>query len=49
VLAINKTHNVQMNASVIDKRGGGSAHDSRQPYLTLEYVIALEGIFPSPP
>ena len=41
------THNVQMNASMIGKRGGGQAHDNRQPYLSLEYIIALEGIFPS--
>jgi len=40
------THNVQMNASTIGKRGGGQAHDNRQPYVSLEYIIALEGIFP---
>lgn len=41
------THDVQMNASMIGKRGGGQAHDNRQPYLSLEYIIALVGIFPS--
>src|SRR3954447_22515625 len=41
------THNVQMNASMIGKRGGGQAHENRQPYLSLEYIIALEGIFPT--
>jgi microcystin-dependent protein len=43
------THDVQMNASMIGKRGGGQAHDNRQPYLSLAYIIALEGIFPSRP
>jgi microcystin-dependent protein len=41
------THNVQMDASMIGKRGGGQAHDNRQPYLSLAYIIALVGIFPS--
>jgi len=27
--------------------GGGQAHQNRQPYLTLNYCIALTGIFPS--
>jgi microcystin-dependent protein len=36
-----------MNPSMIGKRGGGQAHENRQPYLSLEYIIALVGIFPS--
>ena len=27
--------------------GGGQPHDNRSPYLTLRFVIALQGIFPS--
>jgi microcystin-dependent protein len=27
--------------------GGGQPHDNRSPYLTLNYIIALEGIYPS--
>lgn len=27
--------------------GGGQAHTNLQPYLTLNFVIALQGIFPS--
>ena len=27
--------------------GGGQPHDNMSPYLTLNYVIALQGIFPS--
>jgi microcystin-dependent protein len=26
--------------------GGGQAHENRQPYLTLNYCIATQGIFP---
>lgn len=28
--------------------GGGQAHSNMQPFLTLNFVIALQGIFPSP-
>ncbi len=27
--------------------GGNQPHENRQPYLAMEYVIALQGIFPS--
>ena len=27
--------------------GGGQAHDNMQPFLTLNFIIALQGIFPS--
>jgi microcystin-dependent protein len=27
--------------------GGGQAHDNQQPYLTLNFIIALQGLFPS--
>jgi microcystin-dependent protein len=27
--------------------GGGQSHDNMQPYLALNFVIALQGIFPS--
>lgn len=28
--------------------GGSQSHENRQPFLTLNYVICLQGIFPSP-
>ncbi|NOH01781.1 MAG: phage tail protein [Chloroflexi bacterium] len=28
--------------------GGSQAHENRQPFLTLNFCIALQGIFPSP-
>jgi microcystin-dependent protein len=38
---------VAMNASVIATAGGGTAHENRQPYLAVNFCIALQGIFPS--
>ncbi len=29
--------------------GGDGAHENRQPYLTLNFCIALQGVFPSHP
>ena len=40
--------NVRMNAAMIGRTGAGEAHENRQPYLGLNYIIALQGIFPSP-
>lgn len=31
----------------IDNAGGNQPHENRQPFLTLNYCIALTGIFPS--
>jgi microcystin-dependent protein len=39
--------NANMNATMLTKSGGGQAHENRQPYLSLSYIIALVGIFPS--
>ena len=35
-------------ASITAAPGGGQAHSNLQPYLALNFVIALQGIFPSP-
>ena len=31
----------------LNNAGGGQSHTNRQPYLVLNYIIALQGIFPS--
>jgi len=36
-----------MNAGVIGNTGGSQAHENRQPFLVLNFCIALQGIFPS--
>jgi len=37
-----------MAASEITNTGGSQAHLNMQPFLTLSFCIALQGIFPSP-
>lgn len=41
------TANAQMNAGMIGGTGGGAAHENRQPSLVLNWIIALQGVFPS--
>ncbi|MGC9948189.1 MAG: tail fiber protein [Bryobacteraceae bacterium] len=36
-----------MNAGTIGNSGGGLPHENRQPYLVMNWCIALTGIFPS--
>jgi len=38
---------VQMRKGTIGNAGGGAAHNNMQPYLTVNFVIALQGLFPS--
>ena len=37
-----------MNAGSVTNTGGSQAHLNMQPFLTLSFCIALQGIFPSP-
>ncbi len=39
---------VAMNAGVLSNTGGSQPHLNTQPFLTLSFCIALQGIFPSP-
>ena len=41
----NPTANLAMDPTGI--AGGSQPHNNMQPYLTVTFVIALEGIFPS--
>jgi microcystin-dependent protein len=34
-------------ATTVDNSGGSQSHENRMPYLTINYIIALVGIFPS--
>lgn len=36
-----------MATGAIGNAGGGLAHENRSPYLTLNFCIALQGIYPS--
>jgi microcystin-dependent protein len=39
---------VAMNAGSLTAVGGSQAHLNMQPFLTLSFCVALQGIFPSP-
>lgn len=39
--------NTSMNPASISTQGGSQSHNNLQPYLVLNFVIALQGIFPS--
>jgi microcystin-dependent protein len=41
------TEVVAMNAGSITAVGGSQPHENRQPFLVLNFIIALQGIFPS--
>jgi microcystin-dependent protein len=40
-------NNRTLNAGAIAPAGGGQPHENRPPHLTLNYCIALEGIYPA--
>jgi microcystin-dependent protein len=41
------TPNLILDPTAIMNTGGGQAHFNMQPYLTLNFCIALQGVFPS--
>jgi microcystin-dependent protein len=43
------TPNTQMGPQAISVAGGGLPHNNMQPYLTLNFCIALQGVFPPRP
>jgi microcystin-dependent protein len=42
------TNLVAMEPGVVGNVGGSQAHLNMQPFLTISFCIALQGIFPSP-
>jgi len=38
---------ISMNAAAVQPAGSSQAHNNLQPYLTVTFVIALQGIYPS--
>jgi microcystin-dependent protein len=42
-----QTNLVAMDPREVSNVGGGQAHDNEQPYLVINYIIALQGVFPS--
>jgi microcystin-dependent protein len=38
---------VAMNPASVTNTGGSQPHENKQPFLVLNFIIALQGIFPS--
>lgn len=36
-----------LNPATVSSVGGSQPHENRMPYLVLEFIVALQGIFPS--
>jgi microcystin-dependent protein len=43
----NATPTIAMAAGAVSPAGSGAPHENRMPFLTINYCIALAGIFPS--
>ncbi|HEY6305352.1 MAG TPA: tail fiber protein [Candidatus Angelobacter sp.] len=41
------TANTSMNPACVQNAGSSQPHDNMSPYLVLNFIIALQGIFPS--
>jgi microcystin-dependent protein len=43
----NQAPNAAMNAAALGSVGGGQPHDNLMPFLTVNFILSLFGIFPS--
>ncbi|MBW8334644.1 MAG: tail fiber protein [Prolixibacteraceae bacterium] len=43
-----ETNMAAMSPAAVSNVGGSQAHQNMQPFLTLSFCVALQGIFPSP-
>jgi microcystin-dependent protein len=41
------TPTTAMAVAAVSSAGGGAPHENRMPFLTINYCIALQGVFPS--
>ncbi len=47
VYSTNTTGTVQMNAGAVSIAGGSQPHDNMPPYVTVNFIIATVGVFPT--
>ena len=40
--------NIPMNAAAVTPQGGSQPHDNMQPFLCINYIISLFGLYPQP-
>jgi microcystin-dependent protein len=45
--AYNAAPNTTLHPATVTNVGGSQAHENRQPLLVLNWIVALQGIFPS--
>lgn len=45
--AYNETYGATMAAGALASAGGGQPHDNMKPYLCVNFIISLFGVFPS--
>ncbi|MES2988245.1 MAG: tail fiber protein [Pseudomonadota bacterium] len=45
---INSVPDTPLNANSVTPRGGSQPHENMQPYLCINFIISLFGIFPTP-
>jgi microcystin-dependent protein len=43
-----QTPNAPMSPSALSRAGGNQPHENMPPYLAINFIIATEGIYPSP-
>lgn len=48
IKSFSNSSDTSMNSNAIGSAGGSQAHTNMQPYLALNYCIALQGIYPTP-
>ncbi|CAG7658612.1 phage tail protein [Paenibacillus allorhizosphaerae] len=41
-----QTPNVSMNPQAVSAAGGSQPHNNMQPFVAMNYIIALEGVYP---
>jgi microcystin-dependent protein len=44
---INQAPDGTMNAGAISPAGGSQPHDNRQPYLGINFILSLFGLYPT--
>jgi microcystin-dependent protein len=47
IMHYGSTVNGQMNTAAIGSTGGGQPHNIMQPYLAINFIISLQGVFPA--
>ncbi|MFK7797785.1 MAG: phage tail protein [Aureispira sp.] len=43
----NTNSDIRMSSNMVANTGGNQSHENRQPFLAINYIIALQGVFPS--